>query len=77
MGAMKISTKALVGLVFSVLLGGCQTVNEKTVADMPTGYLCDLLSPNYVTLPSERRAIFAELEKRNADCVQAVEVRVR
>ena len=45
-------------------------INETTVKDMPTGYLCSVLDPNtWVTAGSERRAIFAELKRRNADCV--------
>ncbi len=55
----------------------CQTVNPETVQDMPTGYLCDLLSDSYITTPSERRAIFAELESRDAECIATQEIRVR
>ena len=39
--------KALVaGIVSISLLAGCDTVNDETVKDMPTGYLCSMLDPN-------------------------------
>ena len=51
-------------------LSGCATVNEKTVEDMPTGYLCQFLDPNtWITTNAERSAIFKELKKRDADCI--------
>jgi hypothetical protein len=59
------------------VLSACETVNAETVPTMPSGYLCDLLSDNYITTPSERRAIFAELESREVDCVNVVEIRNR
>ena len=59
------------------VLGACQTVNPETVRDMPTAYLCKLLGDGYITKPSERRAIFAELETRNAECIATQEIRVR
>lgn len=69
---------SLVATTLSILaLNGCETVNTDTVADMPTGYLCDLLSDNYITLPSERRAVYHELEKRDAECVDTEEIRIR
>ncbi|MDX1292154.1 MAG: hypothetical protein R3265_05020 [Hyphomonas sp.] len=59
------------------VLAACETVNAETVSTMPSGYLCDLLSDNFITTPSERRAIFAELESREVDCVNVVEIRNR
>lgn len=71
-------TRSGVLLAVSVAaLSACQTVNSETVQDMPTGYLCDLLSDSYITTPSERRAIFTELETRNAECIATEELRVR
>ena len=54
------------------LLAGCGyvTVNDATVKDMPTGYLCQFLDPNtWISTSAERAAIFAELKVRDADCV--------
>lgn len=63
--------KAIVaGSVCLGLLAGCETINDQTVQDMPTGYLCTFLDPNtWVTTGKERAAIFKELKERNADCV--------
>jgi len=70
--------KSLIWVPFIVgALAACQSVNSQSVKSMPTGYLCDLLSPTHITLTSERRAIFEELERRGAECVDKVEVKVR
>ena len=44
-------------------------LNAETLADKPTGYLCRLLSPDYITLPSEQEAIYRELDRRGTQCV--------
>ncbi len=53
------------------LTTGCTgPVNTQTTEGMPTGYLCRILdSDEYLTLPSEQRAIYTELERRGAECV--------
>ena len=58
-----------------VLLSACTgPVNEQTVLDMPTGYLCRILdSSEYISLPSEQKAIYAELERRGEDCVDGTQ----
>lgn len=58
-------------VIFSVLaLSACVEVNEQTVGDMPTGYLCSFLDPNtWITSDRERQAIFKELKRRGADCI--------
>ena len=43
-------------------------VTLETTQSMPTGYLCDILHGDYVTLPSERRAAYGELERRGESC---------
>lgn len=63
-------TKAAFVIISSVLCAACTgPVNERTVIDMPTGYLCRILGDDYISLPSEQRAIYGELERRGAQCV--------
>jgi hypothetical protein len=58
------------GIVCFGLLAGCDSVNDETVKDMPTGYLCSMLDPNtWITSGQDRAAIFKELKVRDADCV--------
>lgn len=57
------------GLAFASATACTGPVNTDSVREMPTGFLCDILSPNYVSLPSERRTIFSELERRGAECL--------
>lgn len=56
-------------LIAFTLVGCTGPLDPKSVQDMPTAYLCDILGPNYTALPGERRTIYAELEKRGAQCV--------
>lgn len=64
---MKLKFCAL--FVVAALLPGCVTVNNETVKEMPTGYLCSLLDPNtWISTAPERSAIFSELRVRGADC---------
>lgn len=66
---MKVTTVG-VYLVLFAALAGCVTVNDRTVKDMPTGYLCQFLDPNtWLSTAAERQAIFDELKLRNADCI--------
>lgn len=70
---------ALATLTIASISACTGPVNSETVRDMPSGYLCRLLdSREYVTLPGEQRAIYAELERRGAECVgTSVNVTVR
>lgn len=52
----------------SFFVASCFSVNEETVKTMSSGRLCDLLTPKYITLPSENRAARAELRRRNVRC---------
>ena len=62
---------ALTAVAALVSVSGCTgPVNEQTTREMPTQYMCELLGPDYLTLPHERRAIYAELERRQANCGQ-------
>ena len=54
---------------FLVLASACTgPINEETVVDMPTGYICDILGPDYLSVPQERLALFRELERRGEEC---------
>jgi S1-C subfamily serine protease len=46
----------------------CFSATEESVKPLSSSVLCDFLTPNYITLPSERRAIRGELAKRNVRC---------
>ena len=56
----------LVGMAAAV--AGCVTVNEQTVAAIDSGLLCEMLGPAWVSTPSERRTMVAELERRGERC---------
>lgn len=60
----------IVGLGFS-MLSSCAyvKVDDQTVKDMPKAYLCELLGPDYISMPSERRAVYTELEARGEECI--------
>jgi S1-C subfamily serine protease len=60
--------KHLLLAIACLTLAACETVNVTTVKDMPTAKLCDFLGPNWITLQSERDAIFSELEARGENC---------
>ena len=62
-------------VIFGISLSSCTgPVNQTTVRDMPTGYMCRILdSREYITLPSEQRAIYAELEMRGQQCVDGIQ----
>ena len=62
----------IAGVAGAGLLAGCNsvTVNDVTVKDMPTGYLCQFLNPDtWISTSAERTSIFKELKDRDADCV--------
>lgn len=69
------SIKMALGTGGVVLLAACTgAVNDQTVRDMPTGYMCRILdSSEYISLPSEQRAIYAELERRGEECVDGTQ----
>ena len=67
-------------LISSVFLGlaSCVTVNDETVKDMPTAFLCRLMdSREYITLPHEQQSVYRELERRQVDCVSTQKVIIR
>lgn len=55
-------------LLSLALLGCTGPINEETTRDMPVGYMCELLGPDYLTMPPERRALHAEIERRGQSC---------
>lgn len=62
-------------LLAVVILNACTgPINEKTVSDKPSGFLCHMLSSQYITLPSEQIAIYRELERRGEQCVSTQRV---
>lgn len=71
---MKLLPIVAVGLF--IALAGCQsmTVNADTVGDYPNGMLCEFLGPGWISTPQERIAIYAELEKRQVECLQSARV---
>lgn len=53
-----------------VLLSACTgPLNSETVKSKPTGYLCRILGPDYLTMPSEQEAIYGELDRRGERCL--------
>jgi hypothetical protein len=63
--------KIAIMTVSASLFAACTgPVNDETVQDMPTGYMCRILdSREYISLPSEQRAIYGELERRGEECI--------
>tara|TARA_B100000768_G_scaffold151813_1_gene147175 strand:+ start:1470 stop:1796 length:327 start_codon:yes stop_codon:yes gene_type:complete len=53
----------------SELSSALYMVDSQTVKDMPKAYLCGLLGPDSITMPSERRAVYTELEARGEECI--------
>ena len=66
----KNNTCIITSLVMVVTLTtGCWvTVNDQTVPSFSTGELCEFLGPKWITLQEENKAIYRELEKRQARC---------
>lgn len=62
------SLLAVLSLVNFLALAGCISINDQTVADMPTRQLCEILGPTWITLPSEVAAVHRELKKRGKRC---------
>lgn len=62
-------------LASAIPLAACTgSINETTIKDMPTGYICRILdSIEYLSLPSEQRTIYGELEKRKETCVDSTQ----
>ena len=44
-------------------------LNQQTMKDMPSSFLCRILGPDYLSLPSEQLAIYKELERRGEQCI--------
>ena len=56
-----------------VLMGtGCVSLNDSTVPNFADSQLCDFLTPNWITLPSERAAVLREITKRNIKCAGSI-----
>lgn len=70
-------TKIVFLLVGLTLLSCTGPLNEETMADMPTSYLCRILSPDYISLPSEQLAIYKELERRGQQCVNTQQIIIK
>jgi|GEM_PF-5388801 len=70
---MKLNTLSMISAL--VFLASCTgPINNQTVKDKPTDYLCRILGPDYISLPSEQEAIYRELEARGAQCVSTSRV---
>lgn len=70
--------KTILGVVVLVAAACSGPVTSETTKEMPTGYLCRLLdSDEYLTLPSEQRAIYGELERRGEECRDGVQIDIR
>lgn len=56
-----------------MVLAGCESVEmtRETVDDMPSGFLCEALGPNWITTVEERIVIHSELERRNVECIDS------
>lgn len=44
-------------------------LTAETLKNKPTGYLCRLLQPDVISLPSEQEAIYRELDRRGTQCL--------
>ena len=68
--------KLLIAAIATAPLISCTgPINNETLKDMPTKFICRLLdSDEYISLPSEQRAIYTELEKRNEECIDSTQV---
>jgi len=64
------------GFMAFSLLAGCTSVevNDQSTKDMPSGFLCEMLGPSWISTPDERISIYRELETRNYDCVATEKV---
>ena len=56
-------------IVFLALASCTGPIDASSTREKPTGYLCRLLGPDYITSPAEQEAIYRELERRNMSCV--------
>ena len=68
-GLSSCAYKEVEALVKSELSSALYMVDSQTVKDTPKAYLCGLLGPDSITMPSERRAIYTELEARDEECI--------
>lgn len=61
----------LVGILVLVGCGESVEMTRETVNDMPSGFLCEVLGPNWITTVQERIVIHSELERRNVECIDS------
>lgn len=74
MRALKTAVSVVTAVISAAALSACTAVNSETVRDMPTGFLCRTLGPDYITTPGEQIAIYSELERRGAQCMPTHQV---
>lgn len=68
--------KILFALPLVALVASCAYVkiDDETVRDMPTGFMCNALnSDEWLVMPKEQIAIYKELERRGETCVSKTE----
>ena len=58
-------------LVLGLALTACVSASPEAVKEYPSGYLCRLLGPEYISTPQEQINIYRELEQRGERCVSA------
>lgn len=61
----------IVGILVLVGCGESVEMTRETVNDMPSGFLCEALGPNWITTVEERIVIHSELERRNVECIDS------
>ena len=68
--------KILFALPLVALVAGCAYVkiDDETVRNMPTGFMCNTLnSAEWILMPKEQIAVYRELERRGETCVSKTE----
>jgi len=62
--------KSILIAIMALLLNSCMTVTRQSAAEMPSDYICDLLSrPGAVYVEEQRRILYAELQRRGQQCI--------
>ncbi len=60
--------KAFFVLTTLLVLASCVSVTPKSVQGMDDGFVCELLGPAWVTMSSERDALYNEIKRRRLLC---------